>query len=45
VGSSVWGMEVLGLKLLVLALRGGASAKTRGYDENGVGEQVRVAGL
>lgn len=30
-GSSVWGMEVLGLKLLVLALGGGASAETRGF--------------
>jgi hypothetical protein len=39
------GMEVLGLELLVLALRGGASAETRGYEEDGVGEQVRVAGL
>jgi hypothetical protein len=41
----VWGMEVLGLELLVLALGGGDSAKTRGYEEDGVGEQVRVAGL
>jgi hypothetical protein len=31
VGSSVWGMEVLALNLLVLALGGGASAETQGF--------------